>query len=56
MLSVGAPIGDLPCRNKLCIPHSPLKVIDVKIQLSVIDIHDQTFFSQVGENLRDFAT
>lgn len=55
MLSVGFPIGDLPCRNRLCILHSPLKVIDIKIQLSVIDINDQTFFSQVGENFKGFC-
>lgn len=44
MLSVGSPMGDLPCRSKLYILRSLLKVIDVKNQLYVSDIQNKTFF------------
>lgn len=56
MLSAGSPMGDLPCRNKLCTAHSLLKVIDKKPQLFVTHIHKQTFFHKLVKILRDIAT
>lgn len=45
-----------PADSSCASPHSLLKVIGIKIQFYVTDIHSQTFFHKLVKILRDILT